>query len=509
MGSEKWEVGSEKFLTSHFSLLTFEGGVCIKGLVIAGTQSGCGKTTITLGLMASLVRRGLRVAPFKTGPDFIDPGHHTAVIREMQKYNFCTPEKPVVSRNLDGWMLSEDYNISCFQKAAEGADIAVVEGVMGLFDGYDGKSEAGSAAQMAKWLGIPVLLVVDAKSMARSAAALVQGFERFDRELDFAGVFFNNLGSERHLSYLKEAVSEHVNMPCLGGILREKAIEIPERHLGLFTSQDHPLSSGNVNKLADLIEKNMDVDALLRNPNVAGSEVRGQGLLSAPEPRTPNPERSRREPRIRIGIASDKAFCFYYQDNLDLLESFGAELVSFSPIKEDRLPENLDGLYFGGGYPELFAAQLADNSGLRKQIREKSRGNMPIYGECGGFMYLCREIQDHEGNTYPMTGCFPFITRMFPRLNALGYREITLTQDTIIGKRGQTVRGHEFHYSGITEEMRDIETVYAITDRSGQKKISEGYRIARTLGSYIHLHFGSQPDVARCFTEACLKYSEK
>ncbi len=357
------------------------------------------------------------------------------------------------------------------------------------------KAKPGSTAQMAKWLGLPVILVVDAKSMARSAAALVQGFEQFDKELTFAGVLFNNVGSEGHLRYLKDALEDNVNMPCLGGIVHEKEIAIPERHLGLVTRNDHVLSDETMNALADIIDKATDADALLDIlPEISV-------LDDLPSPHVPS-----KTPFVRIGVAMDNAFCFYYQDNFDILEACGAELVYFSPMKDNDLPENLDGLYLGGGYPELFAKQLADNVNLRNQIREKSSDGMPIYGECGGFMYLCREISDTEGNTYPMTNCFPFTTRMFPRLKALGYREITLAKDTTIGKRGQTVRGHEFHYSEMAEFSQKIETVYSVSARAGIKKNDEGCQVANTLGSYIHLHFGSRPDAASYFTEACLKY---
>ncbi|WP_246805205.1 cobyrinate a,c-diamide synthase, partial [Desulfosarcina cetonica] len=219
---------------------------------MAGTHSGAGKTTVTLGLMAALADRGYTVAPFKVGPDFIDPGHHGRITGR-------------VSRNLDGWMLSEAYNRSAFARHAAGADIAVVEGVMGLFDGYDGRSEAGSTAQMAKWLGLPVVLVVGARSMARSAAALVQGFERFDDQLTFAGVLFNHLGSPRHLSYLQEAMAGHVRMPILGGLMRDTAIAIPERHLGLVTREDHDPSTAVRRDLAAMIESQLDLDALVRN----------------------------------------------------------------------------------------------------------------------------------------------------------------------------------------------------------------------------------------------------
>jgi cobyrinic acid a,c-diamide synthase len=453
----------------------------IKGLVIAGTKSGCGKTTIALGMMAALSRRGLTVAPFKVGPDFIDPGHHTRIVG-------------AVSKNLDGWMLSKEYNLECFRRAAQDADVAVIEGVMGLFDGYDGKSEAGSTAQMAKWLGVPVILLVDAASMARSAAAVVMGFEHFDEQLNYAGVILNNLGSNRHLKYLTDAMQERIQMPCLGGVIRNENIMIPERHLGLVTREDHPLTRQTVDSLADIIEKNIELD----------------GLLSAlPEINLPRPsgkEMGSQEKKVRIAVARDNAFCFYYQDNLELLEQHGAEIVFFSPLTDDDLPQDAAGLYLGGGYPELFAEKLAENSQLRDRIRDKSHNGMPIYGECGGFMYLCEELVDLNNASYPMTGCFPFATKMFPRLKALGYREITLTGDTTIGKRGLSIRGHEFHYSELTRLGSDFQTVYQISDRSGLDRPPGGYQINQTLGSYNHLHFGSQPAVAGHFVENCRKY---
>ena len=435
--------------------------------------------------MAALAKRGLKVAPFKVGPDFIDPGHHSRITG-------------VAGRNLDGWMLPQKFNLDAFAKWSKDADFTVVEGVMGLFDGYDGRSEAGSTAQMAKWLGLPVILLVDAASMARSAAAIVMGFENFDVELSYAGVIFNNLGSRRHLQYLKEAMQDRVETPCLGGIMRDKNIAIPERHLGLVTQEDHPLAEESIDRLAELMEKSIDLDSLLNQlPEIP---------LTAQSHRT-QPARS--EKRVRIGVARDNAFCFYYADNLELLANQGAELVYFSPMADRNLPDDIDGLYIGGGYPELFAEKLAENAALGHRIKEKSADNMPIYAECGGFMYLCKELVDLNHTRYRMTGCFPFATKMFTRLKALGYREITLSRNTVIGNAGLTIRGHEFHYSEIVNLSEDIPTVYSITDRAGMDKAPEGYFINQTLGSYNHLHFGSQPDAAGCFVENCLTYRHK
>jgi cobyrinic acid a,c-diamide synthase len=435
--------------------------------------------------MAALIRRGLKIAPFKVGPDFIDPGHHRRI-------------SGAASRNLDGWMLSKSYNRSCFRKAARKADVAVVEGVMGLFDGYDGKTESGSTAQMAKWLGVPVVLIVDTRSMSRSAAAVILGFEKFDRDVNYAGVLLNNLGSQRHLSYLTEALNGTAHMPLLGGILRDQEITIPERHLGLVTQEDHPLSEGMIKKLAAIVENGLQLDRL---------------LASLPDVTPANPEavttHDQKKPSVRIGVARDRAFCFYYPDNFDLLEACGAQLVFFSPMADTRLPADLDGLYLGGGYPELAAERLAANTALRNQIRDGSRRGMPIYGECGGFMYLCQELLDQSQRRYPMAGCFPFSTQMHTGLKALGYREITLTKDTIIGPAGQKMRGHEFHYSKLKKTESSVDTVYRPTDRVGVDKPPAGYYTNRTLGSYTHLHFGSQPRIAEYFVKTCGIYRDE
>jgi cobyrinic acid a,c-diamide synthase len=451
-----------------------------KGFVIAGTNSGCGKTTVSLGLMALLKRKGYTVAPFKVGPDYIDPGHHTRITGRA-------------SRNLDGWMLSRDYNTAAFEQGTQDADIAVVEGVMGLYDGYDGKSENGSTAQMAKWLDLPVILVVNAQSMARSVAALVKGFETFDPDVTFAGVIFNKLGSERHLAYVKEALEGHVKIPCLGGIFRNDTVAIPERHLGLVTDDEHGLSDAQIGALADRVDEGVDILELLHTVEY--------------DPGRPehHPEQETPERRVRIGIARDRAFCFYYPDNLEILERAGAECVFFSPMDDTRLPENLSGLYLGGGYPELFAEKLAANTDMRDAIRKASETGMPIYAECGGFMYLCREIRDFDGKTFPMTGCFDFTATMLQKLRSLGYREVTLSDDTVIGPKGAVIKGHEFHYSKIDEET-DTPTAYGVTPRAGGHETREGYRVNNTLGSYIHLHFGSRKDVGRDFVAACLTY---
>jgi len=455
-----------------------------RGLVIAGTQSGVGKTTVTLGLLSALRRRGLAVQPFKVGPDFIDPGHHDRAAGRC-----C--------RSLDGWMLSREANLSLFRRHAAQAQVAVVEGVMGLFDGYDGASEAGSTAQMAKWLGLPTLLVVDARAMARSAAALVHGFATFDPDLALAGVVFNRVGGAAHWQYLQEAMGGLPGVKCLGGLPREPELSIPERHLGLVTSEDHPLGEEYLERLAAWLEGHLDLDRLLAS------------LPLLPRPPAAPPAASPRPQLVRLGVARDRAFCFYYPENLEWLAHFGAELVPFSPLTDRQLPADLHGLYLGGGYPELFAGQLAANEGIKRQLTEAAAAGLPIYAECGGLMYLSREIRDLKGQGHPMAGLLPFRVRMLPRLKALGYREVTLRTAGLLGPAGTRARGHEFHYSEIEAETEDLPRLYLITDRQGTAPPPEGYCLGNVLASYVHLHFGSNPDVARHLVDHCRAYKEK
>jgi cobyrinic acid a,c-diamide synthase len=452
-----------------------------RGLVIAGTHSGVGKTTVTLGFLAALRRRGLVVQPFKVGPDFIDPGHHTRAAGR-------------VSRNLDGWMLSREANAALFGRQAGSTDVAVVEGVMGLFDGYDGLSEAGSTAQMAKWLGLPVLLVVDARAMARSAAALVQGFAGFDSELTMAGVVFNRIGSATHLEYLQQALASLKDVHCFGGLPRAQEIIIPERHLGLTTTEDYPLGEAYFHHLADWIEDHLDLDGLLENlpPLALPEEAHAEIKL----------------PTVRLGVARDRAFCFYYPENLELLADAGAELVNFSPLEDRELPSDLHGVYLGGGYPELYAAQLSANTHMRQALIEYAAAGLPIYAECGGLMYLTKEIRDLEGQAHPMTGVFPFTVRMLPRLKALGYREVTLAAAGLLGPAGTRARGHEFHYSEMMGEPGGVPRLYRLTPRKGGETVAEGYSRYNVLASYVHLHFGSNPDLARNLVASCRRYKD-
>ena len=455
----------------------------MKGLVVAGTQSGVGKTTVSLGLMAALKRRGLAVQAFKVGPDFIDPGHHEIVTGRP-------------SRNLDGWMLPAEENRRIFWSRARETQVAVVEGVMGLFDGFSVKTGEGSTAQMAKLLGLPVLLVAGGSSLAGSFAALVGGYVRFDPELTWAGVVANRTGGPGHGAILGEAMELVPETNLLGCLPKEAEISLPERHLGLITAQEGGFSEEIVDRLAGWIEANLDLDRLLAGLDELDP---GEGLLEEPGPA---PEGG----RVRLGVARDKAFCFYYQENLDRLEAAGAELVFFSPLESDRLPEGLRGLYLGGGYPELFAEELAANKGLLSQIASLGRAGMPLYAECGGMMFLGQEMTDLEGRAWPLTGLLPIRTRMLKRLSSLGYREVELARDTVIGPRGTRSRGHEFHYSEILDSGESDQSgagAYLVGSRKGPLPLAQGFHLHNTLASYIHLHFGSNPDLAPSFVGRC------
>ena len=388
---------------------------------------------------------GIKAAPFKVGPDFIDPGHHAAVSGRT-------------SYNLDSWMLSKSYNQELFVNKSRGADIAVVEGVMGLFDGIDGESDDGSTAQMAKWLGLPVLLVVSATGKARSAAAIVKGFETFDPDLRLAGVVFSKTGSLLHYQYLKKSVELNCKTPCLGYLPQNDALIMPERHLGLVTADEACISDETISLLSSLTKEHMDISGLIKG--LAPIEL-------SLKKKTMHGEK-KAEDSPSIAVARDKAFCFYYPDNLEMLKACGATLKMFSPLYDDRLPDDIDGIYLGGGYPEVFAEKLSHKKELLCKIKTLSDSGMPIYGECGGFMFLCSRVltpkQDQDkGQAWDMSGCFEFSVQMFQQLKSLGYREITLNQDTIIGKKGDVLRGHEFHYSSLKDPEKDISNVYQVS----------------------------------------------
>jgi len=451
----------------------------LKPLIIAAPASGSGKTTLTLGLLAALKRRGVTVAPFKVGPDFIDPGHHAAACGR-------------VSRNLDGWMCGEEEVRANFARGCSGAELAVVEGVMGLFDGASGDSDEGSTAEIARWLSGRILLVVDARSQARSAAALVKGFVDFDPRLEFAGVVFNRVGSARHEELLRQALVSTPGMPPIVGCLpRETGIELPERHLGLVTAADGAADYG---ALAELVEAHLDVDTLLENLQRREKDSAVKTPRRQEKPLVDTDALA--IAKVRIGVARDTALCFCYPENLERLEAAGAELVFFSPLA-DSLPEQIDGLYLPGGYPELHIEQLAANRELLEDLQERVENGLPVYAECGGLLLLCAGLGGHG-----LSGVFPAEARMLERRKALGYREVTMTANTPLGPAGTVARGHEFHYSEL-DMPPGIERAYRLSRKGGADLGVEGFRYKNVLASYVHLHFGSNPRLAENFVSFC------
>ena len=443
-------------------------------VIIAAPWSGSGKTTISMGIMAALCDAGFAVQPFKTGPDFIDPQYHRKITGR-------------ISRNLDGWMTKAAGVRGTYAVGCAGADICVVEGAMGLMDGIGRGGTQGSAAEVAKVLGIPVVLVIDARGMAGSAAAVIKGFEDMDPAVNISGVIFNRVGSERHAAMLKAAVKRHCRAGVIGSVPREDGLEIPSRHLGLTTDIDGILTPEFIRKLKDTVKKHVDIGALVKIASTAKETKLGHGT------KTPV------LPVSRLAVAMDEAFCFYYQDNLELLESLGIEIVPFSPLKDGGLPENISGIYFGGGYPEMYARGLSLNDFVKRDVIDAARRRLPIYAECGGLMYLSHGITDIEGVFHPMAGLIPAKTKMLHRRKALGYREITVTGNTLFPK-GATARGHEFHYSELGPMGRNVRRVYKLKNAFGEEAV-EGYAAGSLLASYVHLHFLSNRKFAENFAD--------
>lgn len=448
-------------------------------LLIAGTHSGVGKTTVALALLAAFQAKGRRVQPFKVGPDFIDPGHHQAA---------CGRE----SFNLDSWMLRPEVNQQCFLQAAHDADLCLIEGMMGLFDGSSPIAEHGSAAELAKHLQIPVLLVIDGHGLARSAAAMVHGYATFDPHLQVHAVLFNRIKSDGHFQLLKTAVEQNTDVTVVGYLRPDPDITIPDRHLGLQTAiegKNHYLYG----KLGQSLSETVDLNLLEEIAQSCG-ELRGKGSIK----KTHTPQRTPRS--ITIGVAYDPAFCFYYRDNLDLLKAGGAELVKFSPIKDTAIP-NVDLLYLGGGYPEVYAKQLERNSAMRKAMRDFAAAGGLIYAECGGLMYLTAALIDFDGRSYDMVGVFPAAVTMSRTTMTLGYRTVEITESCIIGKKGEQLRGHEFHYSSLIPQG-ELRYISARTDSNGRDCGQDGIACERVVAFYTHLHFKSQPSIAWSLVKA-------
>ena len=453
----------------------------MKALVIAGTASGVGKTMVTAGLIAALARRGLRVQPFKVGPDYIDPSYHTSVAGRP-----C--------RNLDSWMLPRPALLELYARASADCDVAVVEGVMGLHDGRSGGGDRGSTAQVAKLIRAPVVLVIDAARTARSAAAIALGFRQLDPDVDVAGAIVNNVASPKHERSVADPIEREAGLPVLGTLRRNPAWRIQERYLGLVPTGERPLDARLVEDLATTLEERTDLDRMLEMSARATAPRPAHTPLFPAEPLAA---------RTRIAVARDAAFSFYYEDNLDLLRAWGADVVPFSPLADDRLPSGTAGIYLGGGFPELFAADLARNDALLDDLRRAAAAGMPIYAECGGLMYLAEGLVDREGRRHRMAGLIPGWSSLERGRLTLGYREVRARRDSPLARRGDALRGHEFHWSVLDRAPVAESAAY---DVLGDSRL-EGYARGHVLASYVHLHFGSDPALTPRLIEACAAWA--
>lgn len=446
----------------------------IPRVVVAGTSSGAGKTTVACGLIGALRARGLTVQGFKVGPDYIDPSHHA----------LASGRPP---RNLDAFLSGPELIAPLARHGAAGADVAVIEGVMGLFDGASGRGELASTAHVAKLLDAPVVLVLDASAMARSAAAIVHGYRGYDPGVRVAGVIVNRVGSDHHEQLLREAI-EPLGVPVLGALRRDERVATPERHLGLVPAGERePRAREALGALATTVEERVDLDAVL-------ALARRAPALPGPA-WSPDPVEGARPPAgARIAIARGPAFSFHYEENLELLRAAGAELLPFDPLHDEALPDGANGLVLAGGFPEVFGAELAANAPLRAQVAALARGGAPALAECGGLLYLCEQLDEHA-----MCGVLPARARMGERLAALGYREATAVTATPWLATGARLRGHEFHYARV-EPAAGAAPAWTLAARGSERP--EGFVADGVQASFLHVHWAAFPQLAGDFARA-------
>lgn len=443
-------------------------------LIIAATQSGSGKTTIVSGLLAALKSRGLKVQSYKVGPDYIDPGFHE-----------IASGRP--AHNLDTWLVGREKLGEIFLSAYGAAEIAIIEGVMGLFDG--GRGGVSSTAEIAKILNAPVVLVIDAKSMGTSAAAVALGFREFDKSINLAGVILNRIGSDSHKKIICDAL-DSVGIKCFGAIKRNPEFVLPERHLGLVPTAEN--NFGNVIKnIGAAISTQIDLDALI---NLANSAP----VLS--KPKKISPQISDRE--IKIAVARDEAFNFYYEESLQELERINTKIIQFSPIHDKNLPEDIDGLIIGGGFPEMFAAKLERNKKMRQSIKMAAENFLPIFAECGGYMYLMESLADFDGKIFEMCGVIPRRAKMTDKLQMVGYVSAELTNDCVIGKAGDKFHAHEFHFS-VENYTKLTENIFLCEKLRTGEKYFAGFADKNIVASYLHVHFAGCPNIVKNFVDAC------
>ncbi|MDR2489357.1 MAG: cobyrinate a,c-diamide synthase [Desulfovibrio sp.] len=515
-------------------------------LIVAGAHSGAGKTTISLALMRALTRRGMTVHPYKIGPDYIDPAFHQAAAGRP-------------SRNLDSWILPPETLTKLFSRrffhpspspalsstervTAKGSEkiarasnarhIAVIEGVMGLFDGQ-GSESSGSTAHVASLLNTPVVLLINGEGISLSAAALVSGYAAFQPHPHIgntrvAAVIINRVSGPRHYEILRQCIEEHVSIPCLGCLPKNVITPLPSRHLGLVPANELDALTEYLDTLATLAENYCDIDALLSLAESApslpsASRKKSPAPASCPTPSTALPTRPASsfplpsaipQNRVRIGLARDAAFSFYYPDNLELLEDMRAEIVPFSPLRDAGLPAALDGLYLGGGFPEIFARELEANHRLRAEIAAALEAGMPAYAECGGMLYLCASLRVPARATasppqnFAMAGFFPEQAEMTTRLQPFGYVTLTPHQDCLLGAAGTRLRAHEFHYARLLAPEPPVPPTPAVFSaaKAGGASWKGGLRKRNVLAMFPHLFFHACPQVAARFLKSCRRY---
>ncbi len=454
-------------------------------IVIAGVNSGSGKTTITSGLMRLFTQKGYHVQGFKSGPDYIDPSYHGVATGKF-------------SKNLDTWMLGEDLVKELLIKNSQDADLNIIEGVMGLFDGRSGSEETGSTSHLAKLTSSPVILVLDARSIARSAAAIVYGFMHYDPDLNVKGVILNKVASQRHLTILEDAIKP-LGIEIIGHVMRNEKLAMPERHLGLIPATEMDHLDDQLDYIASELEKTIDTDKLMAIAAEAPDMPEPDTLMFNQKQHNQYAEQS-----VKIAYAFDKAFSFYYHDGLDYLRHLGAELIEVSPLFDQKLPEDISGLILGGGFPELFLEELRNNAAFVSDLTAKYKEGLPIFAECGGFMYMNKTISDFNSKATTMLSFIPGEIEMTTKLVAMGYRQGKLLQDCIIGKKGDLVKGHEFHYSRFNIDDNDAQFSMQYLENEKQ----DGFCTENMFASYLHFHFAANPDAAKAFLDNCVSFKQ-
>jgi cobyrinic acid a,c-diamide synthase len=451
----------------------------IPRVIIAGTHSGAGKTTIATGLMGALKNAGYTVQGFKVGPDYIDPSIHTAVTGRL-------------SESLDTWLVPQNQILEVFNQNTKDADVAVIEGVMGLFDGLSGVDETGSTSQIAKLLNCPVILVIDVKCMVRSAAAIAAGFKNFDKKVKVAGIILNNVAGEVHANWCIDAI-EKVGLPVVGWLPVNKKVTMPERHLGLIpTPEKNEVSV--YQEIVSFIQQRLNIDQIMELAKSAGPLPRIKAKTEK--------KKLKQNIKVKIGVAFDEAFNFYYPSNLNLLSNLGAEIIRFSPIHNKTIPEGVSGLYIGGGFPEMFLQQLEANQTMRHSILQAIDSSMPVYAECAGLMYLTKTVADFDGKSYHMVGALDGNTHM-TNSTLVTYSQAQVTTPNILSGIDAVIRGHEFHNSVITDIPPDAEFAYQMLMGEGIKDKKDGWTRKNTLASYMHIQFAQDPAIAQTFMDKC------